>query len=56
MGAYKNHEFLDLLQKEQERDRMELARREQDYLNSRKNTNTKPPQGTKQPKHDGTRN
>ena len=36
MGAYKNSEFLDLLQKEQERDRMELARREQQFINSRK--------------------
>ena len=44
MGAYKNHEFLDLLQKEQDRDRMELAKREHEYLNSRKNTNTKPGQ------------
>ena len=44
MGAYKNHELLDLLQREQERERMQLARREQEFLNSRKNTNTKPGQ------------
>ncbi len=46
MGAFKNHEFLGLLEKEQERERMELARREQEYINSRKanNTNTKPGQ------------
>lgn len=36
MGAYKNHEFLGQLEREQERERMELARREQDYINSRK--------------------
>ena len=50
MGAYKNHEFLGLLEKEQERERMELARREQEYLNSRKAqpakaTTQKPPKG-----------
>lgn len=32
MGAYKNHEFLGQLEREQERERMELARREQEYL------------------------
>ena len=36
MGAYKNHEFLAILERKQERDRMDLARREQEYINSRK--------------------
>ena len=40
MGAYKNHEFLGQLEREQERERMELARREQQYLLSRKDTKT----------------
>ena len=55
MGAFKNHEFLGLLEKEQERERMELARREQEYINSRKATQTTghkattqtPPKGNK---------
>lgn len=55
MGAYKNHEFLDLLQREQERERMQLARREQQFINSRKASQTtghkattqKPPKGNK---------
>lgn len=36
MGAYKNHEFIGMMEREEERERMELARREQDYLNSRR--------------------
>jgi len=54
MGAFKNHEFLGLLEKEQERERMELARREQEYINSRR-AQKQPAKATK-PKHDGTRN
>lgn len=50
MGLLKNSYFLDLQEREQERERMELARREQDYLNSRKAqpakaTNQKQPKG-----------
>lgn len=40
MGLLKNSYFLDLQEREAERERMELARREQAYLNSRKNTKT----------------
>lgn len=35
MGLLKNSYFLDLMEKEAQRDRMELARREQEFLNGR---------------------
>jgi hypothetical protein len=46
MGLLKNSYFLDLQEREAERERMELARREQQYINSRRanNANTKPGQ------------
>ena len=50
MGLLKNSYFLDLQEREAERERMELARREQQYINSRKAqpakaTTQKPPKG-----------
>jgi len=47
MGAYKNHEFLAILEREQERDQMQLARREQEYLNSRRANKAKTKPGQK---------
>ncbi len=40
MGLLKNSYFLDLQEREAERERMELARREQQYLTSRKASQT----------------
>jgi len=48
MGLLKNSYFLDLMEKEAQRDRMELARREQEYLTSRKATTQQPPKGKTQ--------
>ena len=54
MGLLKNSYFLDLQEREAERERMELARREQQYLNSCKDTKTTGHKATTQkPPHKG---
>lgn len=55
MGLLKNSYFLDLLQEQEERDRMELARREQAFINSRKAHQQQPAKATTQKQPKGTK-